>query len=233
MQFDVYSEQAERFMEILKPLLPSSRQGDVLRNWDCRYAASSEGAFLFEQVYEQLCRDVFGEGGLGKDVIDYLLGQTGVLIAFYVNFDRVLLSEKSVWFGAESREQIHQRAAAEALSVDPQPWGKGRRYMLRHLLLGGRFPALLGFDRGPVTAIGGRATIHQGQIYQSAKRTSTYVPAFRMITDLGDDAVYSNLAGGPSDRRFSRWYCSDLKNWLSGKYKSISADAAQTRLRFR
>jgi penicillin amidase len=33
------------------------------------------------------------------------------------------------------------------------------------------------------------------------------------------------MAGGPSDRRFSKWYCSDLENWISGKYKTIAVNS--------
>ena len=104
--------------------------------------------------------------------------------------------------------------------------------MLRHLLFGGRLSQVLGFDRGPVTAIGGRATVHQGQIYRSGKRTTTFVPSFRLVVDFSEDALYSNLAGGPSDRRFSAWYCSDLPNWLHGKYKQISPDLHQPKRPF-
>jgi len=104
--------------------------------------------------------------------------------------------------------------------------------MMNHLLLGGKLPRLLGFDRGPITAIGGRATIHQGQIYRSGGRVTTFVPSFRLVTDMATGEVYTNLQGGPSDRRFSRWYCSDLKNWLSGRYKTVSSEKNQKRLRF-
>jgi len=42
-----------------------------------------------------------------------------------------------------------------------------------------------------------------------------------MILDLGEEAANTNMAGGPSDRRFSRWYNSiprtgstaDTKSW--------------------
>jgi penicillin amidase len=45
-----------------------------------------------------------------------------------------------------------------------------------------------------------------------------------MVTDLATDEVHSNLAGGPSDRRFSKWYCSGLKGWIRGEYKTLRAD---------
>jgi penicillin amidase len=89
----------------------------------------------------------------------------------------------------------------------------------------------LGF--GPlVTVPGGRATIHQMQMFRDGERVTTFVPSFRMVTDLATDELHTNLAGGPSERRFSKWYCSDLKNWLAGKYKTISPDGTQERLRF-
>jgi penicillin amidase len=232
MHFDVRSPQAERFMDILRPLLPNSPQGNVLRAWDLRYSADSKGAYLFEAFYSRLYREVFGEEGFGKAVVDYLAKETGIFIDFYLNFDRVLLSEKSAWFGRRSREDVYRRAASEALSAPARPWGRTRRYVLRNLLLGGKLPRWVGFDRGPVTAIGGRATIHQGQLYRIAGRLTTFVPSLRFVADMANDDYYSNLEGGPSDRRFSRWYCSDLKNWLAGRYKRLPTHPTQNTRRF-
>jgi penicillin G amidase len=232
MHFDVYSLQAELFMRILKPLLPNSRQGDILRNWDYRYDADSQGAYLFEQFYRGLYREVFGQNGLGEEVVDHLAAQTGIFVDFYHNFDRVCLRERSHWFGGRSREEIYRTVAAESLAVEPRTWGEAQRYMMRHLLFGGKIPAFLGFDRGPITAIGGRATVHQGQIYRSGNRATTFVPSFRLVTDMATDKCLTTLQGGPSDRRFSRWYCSDLENWQSGRYKTISSDRTQQRRAF-
>ena len=89
------------------------------------------------------------------------------------------------------------------------------------MLFGGKLPLFLGFDRGPVIGKGGRATIHQGQVYRSAGRTTTFMPSYRFVTDLAGSQYRSNLAGGPSDRRFSKWYCSDLENWKTMKYKTV------------
>jgi len=54
-----------------------------------------------------------------------------------------------------------------------------------------------------------------------------------MVCDFATEGCYTNLGGGPSDRRFSQWYCSDLRNWLAGRYKAITPDAAQKRLPFK
>jgi acyl-homoserine lactone acylase PvdQ len=29
------------------------------------------------------------------------------------------------------------------------------------------------------------------------------------------------MAGGPSERRFSKWYASGLNDWIKGKYKTL------------
>jgi penicillin amidase len=221
IQLDVRSLQAERFMDFLRPLLPDTPQGKILGKWDLCYEPESEGAFLFEQFYRALFLKVFGDFGLGEKVAGYLAGETGILTAFYRNFDRILLSEKSRWFNGMSREEIFRETAAQALAVEPMPWGDANAFTLTNMFFSGKLPRFLGFDRGPVRLRGGRATINQGQTYRAAGRTSSFCPSFRMVIDFGEDHIYTNLAGGPSDRRFSRWYCSDLANWLNGVYKKV------------
>ena len=232
MHFDLYSLQAEIFMKILRPLLPETPQGTILRDWDCTYTAESEGAFLFERFYKELCREVFGKRGVGEAVVNALWNESGVFVDFYDNFDRVLLSERSAWFGEASRNEIFRDVAERALKVKPRPWKDVQQFMMTNILLGGRLPAALGFDRGPIVGVGGRATIHQGQIYRSAGRDTTFLPSFRTVTDLAREESFSNLAGGPSDRRFSKWYCSDLANWVDGRYKRIAPDSGQAKLPF-
>jgi penicillin amidase len=121
------------------------------------------------------------------------------------------------------RAEIFRQAAAVALARPPKRWGEVRRFLMTNLFFNGRLPRWLGFDRGPCVAIGGRATIHQAQLYTSSGRCTSFLPGYRIVSDLATDESFSNLAGGPSDRRFSRWYCSDLKNWLVGKYKRLAA----------
>lgn len=221
MHFDVYSRQAEAFMAHIAPLLPDSANGRILRAWDCRYDAESEGAFLFEAIYRALLLEVFGVGGMGEQAAEFLLDEAGVFIDFYANFDRLMLSSDSSWFAGRSREEVFEKAISVGLSKPARAWKDGQKFTMRHVLFGGKLPGFLGFDKGPFTAIGGRATIHQGQLYQSAGRQTSFLPSYRWITEFSENALHTNLAGGPSDRRFSRWYFSDMKNWLTGKYKQI------------
>jgi len=232
MHYDLYSIQAEKFMEIVKPLLPKTKQGEILDSWDFNYDMESEGASLFEEFYEELLHEVFGRNGFSRTVTNYLSEETGVFIDFYDNFDNILLKEESSWFAGEKRDEIFRRVLKKALKVKPEKWGERQKITMTNIFFSGKLPKFFGFDRGPITIPGGRATIHQGQIYRSAGRTTSFIASFRMVTDLSEDALHTNLAGGPSDRRFSRWYYSDMKNWKNGKYKTVANDPDGKRLRF-
>ena len=144
-----------------------------------------------------------------------------------------MTSEQSAWFAGKSREEIYKRALDKALSMEPRTWGENQQIMMTHILFSGRLPKWLGFDRGPITIIGNRATPHQGQIFESAGRKTSFAPSYRMVTDLSTDDIHTSLAGGPSDRRFSKWYCSDIQNWLTGKYKLVTPSPADGYLRFK
>ena len=233
LHYDVYSTQAEAFMAILAPLLPDSHQAAILKKWNFEYTPDSEGAFLFDRFYRQLYREVFGEHGFGLDAVAHLDQHTGIFNDFYINFDRILLSETSLWFGGRTRVNIFRQAAEKSLTCPPEKWGNSRKVIMKNIIFDGKLPKFLGFDRGPITIIGSLATPHQGQIFESAGRLTTFAPSFRMVSDLSTDEIHTNLAGGPSDRRFSKWYCSDLENWITGKYKKIDVAPDQEKLPFK
>ncbi|WP_086819977.1 penicillin acylase family protein [Allokutzneria sp. NRRL B-24872] len=220
IQHDLHSKQAERFVSILRPLLPDTASGRAVGAWDFSYDARSEGAEAFERFYAKLIELVFGPV-LGTATVAHIIAQTGILTDFYANFDRVLLSERSPWFGGKTREELFEAAASAALTGNPEPWGKRRGVVMSHMLFGGKLPRFAGFDRGPVTLVGGRATPHQTQIYRSAGRLTTFAPSLRVVADFAAPGWESCLAGGPSDRRFSRWYYSDMHDWINGRYKRL------------
>ena len=218
MQYDTYSIQAEQFMEIIRPLLPDSEAGNILKEWDLCYQTDSKGAFLFEMIYRSLLHEVFGKA-LGKNLVGFLQNETGMFIDFYQNFDRILLAEESAWFLEKKSVEIYQDAIDTALKTEIRKWGDVNQITLSHIVLGGKFPKFFGFDKGPFPLPGGRATIHQGQIYKSAGRKTSFAPSFRLISDMAERKLYTNYAGGVSDRRFSKWYNNDFSNWLNGVFR--------------
>ncbi len=221
IQLDLRSIQAELFLDVLRPLLPDTPDGRAIGQWNLEYDADSLGAEAFERFYAELFHTVFGPV-LGAQTVGFLFDETGLFTDFYASFDRVLLSDRSPWFGTKTREQLFEQAATRALTGTPRPWGEKRKVVLEHLILGGKLPRVFGFDRGPLTLVGGRATPHQGQIYRSAGRLTTFAPSYRMVVDFSESGWESCLAGGVSDRRFSRWYYSEMKNWRAGRYKRIT-----------
>ncbi len=221
MHYDLFSKQAEAFMPLLLPLLPDSPNGRLLKEWDLCYDPESMAATLFERFYAELVKIVFGEGGPGRPVMDCLLAETIIFNDFYGNFDRVLLQREALWFGERERLEIMRLALDRSLEAPPVPYGSWRKILMKNIFFAGKLPRWLGFDYGRIELLGGRATIPQGQIFMSAGRVGTYAPAFKFTADFGEEGIRSVLAGGPSDRRFSRWYTSGIKDWMGARYKHL------------
>jgi len=232
LQCDVYSLQAEAIMAIASPLLPETEQGAILRAWDRRYTTDATGAYLFEQLYSGLITALLANV-VGTEAARFWLAETSLVADFYGLFDRILTADASVWFGKESREAFYRRVAASALEVTPKAWGEHNRFVMKHLVFGGRLPTWFGFDHGPISVAGGRATVQQGQLYRDNGRETSFFPSLRIVTDLAQLHCYTNLPGGPSDRRFSRWYLSDLGRWLAGRYKIVTPEPRGARLQMK
>ncbi len=216
MQTDVYSIQAEEFMEVLRPLLKDGPVSRKLAQWDLCYDGESEGATAFELFYEALFSEMFGSV-LGPDVIDHLRGKTGIFIDFYQNFDRLLTADGSPWHAGRTRSEIWSAALARVDHLTPEPWGSRNRIPLTNMFFSGKLPRFFGFDRGPIVLRGGRATIQQGQIYFAGERMTSFAPSLRLVADMGSSELHTSLCGGPSDRRFSKHYDSDTDAWLAGR----------------
>lgn len=221
IQYDTYSLQAERFMARLGPLLPDTAAGQILREWDFRYARESRGATLFERFYVELTRLIIGHYFLGPDTVAHLSSTTALFASYFKNLDAVLLAPPPSLCGGRSAASLYLDAFAKASKGEISAWSEQNRMSLTHLFFGGRLPGWTRFDRGPISLAGGRATPCQTQRYNAGGRAGCLAATYRMNADLGDDSLHTNLCGGPSDRRFSRWYCSGLDDWLKGRFKAL------------
>jgi len=227
LQMDTFSTHAERFMTILLPLLPGGEHARTLREWDLRYEPGARGVLLFERFYGRLYQRVFG-GVCGPEVAAFLRGETGILTDFFACFDAVLLDPQSAWMRPEGRDAVFAAVAHETLGPSAPAPEDDRRFVMTHVLLGGRLPRWLGFERGPLPLRGGRATVHQGQVYRSGGRETTFMPSYRLVTDFAEEAVHTCLLGGPSDRRWSRWYASGIDDCLAGRPKRLQPGAPRS-----
>ena len=218
MHYDLYSKQAEAFMEILKPLLPATENGNILKNWDRRYDTASLGATLFERIYRELLKLVFGENGMGVNVVEYMIAESAMFAMLHGNFDQVLLKETSAWFADQPREQIYRKAIDHGLSKPAIPYGQTRKIYIQNFFWGGKLPKIFGFDYGPYEHCGSRATIPQSQIFKAMGQSATFAATYRMIADLDNDELLNNIPGGPSDRRFSKYYTMGISDWINARY---------------
>jgi penicillin amidase len=226
IQRDRYSLQAERFMAVIRPLLPESPAGKLLNEWDCQYLNPSRAASLFEEIYSALLMELFGAGLLGEDVWRCAVAESGLLVDYYHFFDRAALGDYPSWFGAGGRDEVLRAVIERVLKRFHTPelvptWGSKRQITMTNLFFRGKLPRFLGFDYGPISLEGNRATVVQGAIYTSRGRITTFAPSYRFVTDLAESHAHTALAGGPSDRRFSKWYTTDISRWLNYEYKVL------------
>jgi len=220
IHYDRYSIHAELFMQIIRPLLPDSPNGKILRDWDLRYTADSVGAALFENVYIALVKLVFGEMGLGKELLDFVLNETVIFSMISGDMDKILLGDSSAWFAGKSREELFKEAITRGLAAPTPRHGETRKIFINNLFFGGSLPRFLGFDY-PLEHVGSRATIPQAQLYRAAGRDSSFAATLRLVTDFASEEVHLNLAGGASGNRFSPFYKAGLEDWVQGRYKTI------------
>ena len=230
IQNDLISLQAKRLMEIWRPLLPDSLAGRLLAGWDFSYDAESRGATLFETVYHEVLARVCGERLFGREVWESVVDETAILADYYHFFDAVLFEEDPFWWGENGRDSVLRGVFTELLTevdiYDVMAWGRRRKVEMNNIFFDGRLPGFFGFDHGPIELPGCRATVVQGGLFTAHGRTTTFAPSWRFITDLGTDTVHTALAGGPSGRRFSKWYKTDIERWLRGRYKKLDVSSS-------
>lgn len=220
MQMDLLSLQARRYVEVLGPLLADDERFAVIAAWDCVYDGDSAEAAWFECFYITLVEQAL-VAACG-DVGTFIVAETGMIAGCFGLLDEVLLRRDSAWHGVDGRDAALLRAAEHAFAAAPQTLAERQPLLLGHLLMSGTLPPWLGFDRRPGAMRGGRATIHQGQRLRMGGRDVTAGPSYRMVTDLAGSTLRTALPGGPSDRRFSRWYASGVADWLTGHSKTLA-----------
>lgn len=239
IQLDQYSKLAEKYMPaILKSLQDKNQLNDtekhaldLLAGWKYEMKASSAAATIFETMYLELKRCIFGDelnDGLYKS-----FNSTGSISK--TALDQLFDLRKSVWFDDINTEQtetfdsmvyrafhssVVKLQAESGGSPDAWKWGSVHTLLLKHpfsdkKILDGPFR----LSRGPFAVGGSFHTISPFSYGSNDPFTVNHGASHRNIYDLSNwDNSYSVLPTGNSGIPASRHYCDQTLMYVEGKY---------------
>lgn len=215
LQRDLHSIQARRIAPRLRALLGEGSLSRALAKWDCGYSESSRGAHAFEIAYLCALRALSLE--LGGAWFEHQLDRTELRVWWSTALDRTLLDDKT--YEGPLGAAIAARLASIKDAV-PAAWGQVQTFRLPNLVLGG-LPDFLRFDRGPYALEGSMATVCQGSIVRLGDTKIPVGPAYRFVTDLGEDCAYTSVPGGIDGSRFGGTYACWLHDHLGGRHHRL------------
>ncbi len=228
LQYDVVSLQARDLLAIILPHLPEGDLKKRLQEWPCTYTPESLEASLFQRLYRNILLEIFGQdstehGGIGWRRMFYLGSRIGYSTMLLTAIDKLLQKETSHWWKQRDKGELIRRASERLKPEDEKPWSQVNAFRFTNRFFDGhRVGRLLGYRSAEMAMPGNHATPFQGHLFRSAKRESTFAPSYHFVTDLGCDEAWTNLPGGPSESRFSRYYKIDIPRWVAGQYKRLT-----------
>ena len=226
LQYDVVSLQARDLLEVFLPHLPAGPLKTVLAKWDCAYRPENVEPTLFLWLYRNVLLEVFGhEKGIGWRRMLYLCTRAGYSTMVLTAIDQLIKRDNSLWWASEQKSEWIHRAASrvEAELEQAEPWAATNAFHFTNRYFDGRLAGrFLGFRTAVMAMPGCHATPFQGHVLRTAAHESTFAPSYHFVTDMGTDEAWTNLPGGPSESRFSRYYKADLERWMQGNYKRLS-----------
>ncbi len=224
LQYDLVSKHADDLLKIILPHLPEGEIKTRLERWNRGYEPNSAEATLFQHLYRNVLIETFGhEQGIGWRRMLYLSSRAGFSLMLLTAADRLLAKEHSVWWHGRTKAEIIGRAYEMLREHVEQPWSEVNGFHFADRFFGNhRVGRMLGFKSSRQAMPGCHATPFQGHVMQTATRETTFAPSYHFVTDLGTDEAWTNLPGGPSENRFSRYYKSDVRRWQSGEYKKLT-----------
>ncbi len=232
LQYDVVSVHARECLNIFLPHMPEGEIKQRLSRWHGNYSAESHEASLFHKLYLHVLLEIFGQpqethGGFGWRRMLYLCSRQGFSTMVITAVDRLLHKETSSWWRDRDKGQLIRRAAEKLADEKDQPWSELNTFRFTNRFFGTqRAGRLLGFHTGELAMPGNFATPFQGHLLRTATRESTFAPSYHFVTDMNSDEAWTNLPGGPSESRFSKYYKTDIERWRKGEYKQLSASPA-------
>ncbi len=226
LQYDVINVHARDMLPRMLPHLPDGEIKTRLGEWDFSFDIDSKEAVWYQRLYINLIIEVFGhEKAIGWRRIIYLCTRGGYSNMIMSLADRVLLNDDSVWWHGRDRGDLVRTAYQHLVTQPEQTWGDFNYFHFSDRFFGRRrVGRLLGFDSGKQPMPGCSATPFQGHVFQTAKNEQTFAPSYHFIAEMNTHEAWTNLPGGPSESRFSRYYKSDVDRWKKGEYKRLSPE---------
>lgn len=224
LQYDLVSLQARDLLEVILPHLPESELKTALTNWDHRYTPDSREATMFLRLYRNVVVQLLGhQRGLGFRRMLYLCSRAGYSTMVLTAADRIICRDDSLWWRGRDKAELIREAAERVVLDDIQPWSTVNSFHFTDRFFGNhQVGRILGYNSRRYAMPGNHATPFQGHVLQTAKRESTFAPSYHLVVDMSTDEGWTNLPGGPSENRFSKWYKSDVQRWLAGEYKRLA-----------
>ncbi len=228
LQYDVVSVHARDLLKIFLPHLAAGDVKDRLSRWHGNYSPESHEATLFHKLYRGVLLEIFGQpldthGGFGWRRILYLCSRQGFSTMVITAIDRLLHKETSSWWRDRDKGKMIRRAAEQLDGEKDQPWSDVNAFRFTNRFFGTQSAGrLLGFHTGEIPMQGNFATPFQGHLLRTATRESTFAPSYHFVTDMSRDEAWTNLPGGPSESRFSKYYKTDIERWRKGEYKRLA-----------
>ena len=231
LQYDLVSLQARDLLSVFLPHMEEGELKNRLTAWDCRYESELEEPTIFQRLYINVIMEVCGqEHILGWRRALYICTRAGYSTMVLAAIDRLLMTDDSpLWTDVDKGALIRKAVSRLESKFKPVPWRTVNNFQFINRFFGSRrVGRLLGFDSKRIPMPGCHATPFQGHVFQTATREQTFAPSYHFVADLSTDEAWTNLPGGPSESRFSKFYLSDMARWVNGEYKKLQSAGLHT-----
>ena len=223
LQYDLVSLQARDLLEVFLPHLPDGALKQRLTEWNCGYEVDSYEAALFQRLYVNVMFEILGhEQGIGWTRFVYVCTRSGYSMMVLCAADRLVAKDTSLWWEGRDKGELIRQAAERTEEETDVPWSAVNSFHFTDRFFGNhQVGRILGFNSRRYPMPGNHATPFQGHVLQTATRESTFAPSYHFVTDMKQHEAWTNLPGGPSESRFSRYYKNDVARWFTGEYKQL------------
>ncbi|MCB9653332.1 MAG: penicillin acylase family protein [Deltaproteobacteria bacterium] len=221
LQLDTFSRQSLRLSRFLRACYaetnaPKGPLYQALCSWDGRYDVGSVGAHAFSVLRDRAIESL--AWSLGGETFLHLLKTTELPVWWCEALDRALVDPET-WRPAAQRAALKQAMDSVRCAV-PHPWGQAETVAFSNMLWGA-LPGGFGANRGPFPLKGSVASVCQGQRLSLPWGDVVVAPAYRFVTDLGNDEAYTALPGGIEASPFAKTYACWLSEYLEGSYHRL------------